>query len=456
MSARDLSRAEVLSRVKRKELKLREAAEVLGLSYRHTRRVYGRYRAAGARGLVHAGRGRRSPRAKPEALRQRVLELMREHYGGPVGRRLGPKLASEHLEAEHGLEVAPETLRRWMLAEGLWSRRRKRRQHRARRERKRHFGELVQMDGSFHRWVEERGGEACLMDMNDDATGITLGRFEAQETTWAAADLLRRWVERYGVPQALYTDWKNVYVRRATPREQLRGEEPLTQFGAMCARLGIQIIAASSPQAKGRIERGHGTHQDRLVKKMRLRGIGDYAAANAYLDAAYWEEHNRRFGRAAAAAADYHRCLPRGINLDEVFSLREERTLSQDWVVRYHARLLQVAAGQRVQPRQKVVVEERRSGELRLLAGGRDLSWNEIAFLPAQAVKPRLPRQPPIRRKMARGAAWRRMSDQWVRLAQLRQEATVADRARRSSRSAASTAGTVAASPPGKGTFLTS
>jgi hypothetical protein len=390
MSGKEINRAEVLSRVKRRDLKLVEAAELLRLSYRQTRRVYRRYLAAGVRGLVHAGRGRRGPRARPEELRQRIVELVRGRYGGPPGRRLGPKLASELLEQEHGLAIAPETLRRWMLAEGLWSRRRASRKHRARRERKRHFGELVQMDGSFHHWLEDRAGVGCLMDMNDDATGTTQGRFEAEETTWAAADLLRRWVERYGIPRALYTDYKNVYVRRATTREQLDGEAPRTQFGQMCARLGTEIIPASSPQAKGRIERGHGTHQDRLVKKMRLRGIGDYATANAYLEADYWAEHNRRFGREAASAGDYHRRVPRGMNLDEVFSLREERVLSQDWVVRYANRSLQVSPGQRVRPGQRITVEEQRSGKVRLLACGRELRWHEIA-------PPLRPAAPPTR-----------------------------------------------------------
>ena len=149
-----------------------------------------------------------------------------------------------------------ETLRRWMLAEGLWSRQRKRKKHCQRRERKSHFGELVQLDGSFHDWLEERGPRGCLMDMVDDATSRTLARLGKEETIWAAVGVLRAWIEKYGVPRALYTDWKNVYKRKATPAEQLRGEVPVTQFGRMCQKLGIRIIAASSPQAKGRVERG--------------------------------------------------------------------------------------------------------------------------------------------------------------------------------------------------------
>ena len=171
-----------------------------------------------------------------------------------------------------------------MLGAGLWSRQRKRKKHCQRRERKAHFGELVQLDGSFHDWLEGRGPRGCLMNMVDDATSATQARLGKEETIWAAAGVLRAWIEKYGVPRALYTDWKNLYKRKATPAEQLRGEVPATQFGRMCQRLGIRIIAASSPQAKGRVERIHGVHQDRLIKKLRRKKIDSYEAANQYLE----------------------------------------------------------------------------------------------------------------------------------------------------------------------------
>jgi hypothetical protein len=142
--------------------------------------------------------------------RNKVLRLVREKYGGPVGERFGPTLAAEHLDAEDGLKVNIETLRQWMLVANLWSRARRRRQHRRRRESKEHFGELVQMDGSFHPWLEERGPEGCLIDMVDDATNTTLARMGEEETIWAVADTLRAWIERHGVPLALYVDWKNL------------------------------------------------------------------------------------------------------------------------------------------------------------------------------------------------------------------------------------------------------
>ena len=195
-------------------------------------------------------------------------------------------------------------------------------------ERKAHFGELVQLDGSFHWWYEARGPRGCLMNLVDDATGRTLARLGDEETIWAAADVLRRWIERYGVPLALYTDWKNVYVRVPNAEEQVTGAVPLTQFGRMCASLGIEIIAANSPQAKGRVERNHGTHQDRLVKKLRRLGIADATAANAFLETTYLPEHNARFAQAPASTDDFHRRTPSRGTLDRVLQLEETRVLS--------------------------------------------------------------------------------------------------------------------------------
>ena len=239
MSKRELGRVEELARVRGKELRVVDAAALLGVSYRQGKRLWQRYREEGAAGLKPRSAGRRSNRAYGEKLRGKILGRVRRKYGGAVGERFGPTLA-----AEDGLQLDAETLRRWMLAEGLWSRERRRRRHRRRRERQERFGEMVQMDGSFHLWLEERGAKGGLMDLVDDATNTTLARLGQEETIWAAADALRAWIECYGVPRALDVDWKNIYQRGATPRERLRREEPITQFGGMCAKLGIAVMAA--------------------------------------------------------------------------------------------------------------------------------------------------------------------------------------------------------------------
>jgi transposase len=344
MSKRELGRVEVLARVGSKQLRVLDAGRLLGVSYRQAKRLWKRYREEGAAGLKHRSTGRSSNRAYDEKFRQKVLRRVREEYGGAVGERFGPRLAAEHLGLEDGLKIHAETLRRWMLAEGLWSRERKRRRHLLRRERKEHFGEMVQMDGSFHAWLEERGPQGCLIDLVDDATSTTWAQLGEQETIWAVVDALRAWMERYGVPLAVYVDWKNLYKRPATVKEQLRGEEPVTQFGRMCAKLGIEVIAANSPQAKGRVERQHGTHQDQLVKKLRRKEIASHEAANVYLRNEYLAEHNRRFARAAAKAEDYHRRAPRAAELDRIFCLEQERTISNDGVVRYQNRWFQLGA----------------------------------------------------------------------------------------------------------------
>jgi len=379
MSGKELRRGEVLSRVKRGDLKLSEAAQLLEVSYRQAKRLLRRYRGGGAKALVHGNVGRPSNRVNEER-REQALRLIRERYGGEPHERFGPTLASEHLASDHGIEVPRETLRRWMLAAGLWSRERKRKPHRTRRQRRAHFGELIQLDGSHHDWLEGRGPAACLMNFVDDATGRALCRFSDQETTWAAADLLQTWVLEHGIPAALYCDWKSVYQRRPTAREQIEGSEPETQFGRMCRKLGIRIIPASSPQAKGRVERHHGTHQDRLIKKMRLQGIADYEAANRYLDERYLEEHNTKFGRAAAAGADFHRRLPKSLELKWVFCLEAPRVVSNDWVVRFENRFLQLRPrrNQGLGAGAQVTVEQARDGELRVLFAGQPIRFVEI------------------------------------------------------------------------------
>jgi len=380
MSTRELKRVGVLARVKAATLSLRSAAALMEVSYRQAKRLYRRYRQHGAAGLKHRSAGRASNRTTSARKRRQVLALVREKYGGPVDERFGPTLAAEHLASEDGLTVDHETLRRWMLAAGLWSRARKRSPHRRRRERQAHFGELVQMDGSFHPWFEARAPGSCLLTLVDDATGRTLGRFGAQETIWAAVGVLRAWIERYGIPRALYTDWKNVYVRVPNAEERLTGAAPLTQFGRMCARLGIRIIPASSPQAKGRIERNHGTQQDRLVKKLRRKGIADIDAANTFLEAAYWADHNARFAQAPASSDDFHVARPRGLRLDTVFRLEEKRTVSNDWVVRYHNRLLQLERQSGQAPaRSTVLLYEDAEGRIEIRYRGRVLRWTEIA-----------------------------------------------------------------------------
>ena len=435
MSDRELGRAAVLRRLVAAELSLREATPLLGVSYRQAKRLLARYRATGRKGLVHGNVGRRSNRAPPEPHRAQVLALVQQHYGGPAargpGQRLGPTLAAEHLWTDHGVLVPVSTLTRWMRGAGLWSRVRRARPQHQRRERKAHLGELVQLDGSFHDWFEGRGPRACVMTMVDDATGRTLLRFGAEETTWAAAGVLQAWITTYGVPGALYTDWKTVYLRAPTTNELARGEAPLTQFGRMCLKLGIQLIGAGSPQAKGRVERGHGTHQDRLIKKLRLRGIADCAAANAYVAPAYLAAHNARFAIAPASPVDHHRPRRHQRWADaDVFCLETPRVVGNDHVVQYGGRGLQLDPGVRgrVPRRSRVLVRETEDGTLRVVHVAPDGRERVLAWTPAAArTEPRTPAPvpplpPPTRARVipAPDHPWRQQQARWIEQGRVR------------------------------------
>ncbi len=410
MSSGELERVEVMGRVGSGELKLSDAAVMLELSYRQTKRLWRRFRQVGRKGLKHGNAGRPSNRSKPLKLRRRALNLIKKKYSGSEKERFGPTLAAEHLAEEDGIVLDHETLRLWMLEEGLWSRQRKRKKHCQRRERKWHFGELVQLDGSFHDWFEGRGPRGCLMNMVDDATSATQARLGKEETIWAAAGVLRGWIRKYGVPRALYTDWKNVYKRKATPGELLRGEVPVTQFGRMCQKLSIRIIAASSPQAKGRVERNHGTHQDRMIKKLRRKKIDSYAAANQYLEQEYLPEHNRRFARPAARTEDYHGRKPSGRELRQIFRLETERSISNDWVIRHEGRCLQLQPGQRrYGPTQsKALVCEWEDGTMEVYYRGERIAFSEFKEPIRKSAQP-LPPNPRaiVVRKAKKDHPWR-------------------------------------------------
>jgi Integrase core domain. len=384
MSDVELTRVAVCARVVSGEFTLLEASVRLGLSYRHTKRLVRRYRRRGAAGLVHGSVGRSSNRSRPlREIRDRTLDLIRKYYGGSEDERFGPTLAAEHLSSEHGLDVCVETLRLWMLEDGLWSRSRKRKPYRQRRERMGHFGELVQVDGSFHRWLEDRGPVGCLVTCIDDSRGVVLARFADGETTWSVAEVLELWLGRHGIPRAIYADRGGVFFPTFTRRAKESGKLPgVSQFGRMCKQLGIRLIAARSPQAKGRVERSHGTHQDRLVKKLRRAGISTYAEANVFLEH-YLAEHNERFSVPSREEADFHLPLSSleengSLDLSRVFSIHSERTVSLDSVVCYNHRRLQLARSTRTVAGQKVRVEESRDGTIRIFTSGIELKWAEI------------------------------------------------------------------------------
>jgi transposase len=340
-----------------------EAARLLGLSARQVRRLQRRLQAEGDAGLVHRLRGRPSNRRLDPGLRRRALAAFRRRC-----RDFGPTLASEKL-AELGLPVSADTLRRWLLQEGLWQRRR--------RPRRACFGELVQMDASVHDWTEGRGAPMVLVTMIDDATGRLEAGFFAAGTVEAHLELLGRWLLKYGRPVALYTDRHSIF----EPQEKGQAlADGLTQFGRALQELGIELIRANSPQAKGRVERSFGTAQDRWVKEMRLAGVRALAQANALLRGRLLPEHNRRFTVAPQQPRDAHRPLGPRHNLAAILSIQQWPVVSNDYVVRFQNRFYQlhkpVWPGQRGG---RVVIELRLDGTMAIRFKGHYLNFEEIA-----------------------------------------------------------------------------
>jgi hypothetical protein len=372
MSQRERDTLRVMRGVVAGERTQAEAARLLKKSVRQVRRMQRKLEAKGDGAFVHGLRGRPSNHRYEPSLRQRVLKAYRKTYVD-----FGPTLASEKLAVE-GMEVGVETLRRWLLAEGLWERKRRRDPHRTRRPRRSCFGELVQMDASVHDWLEGRGETLVLITMIDDATSRVLAKFYRHGTVEAHMDLLGDWLRKYGRPHALYTDRHSIF----EPHEKgqpLADPDAKTQFGRALDELDIELIRAHSPQAKGRVERSFGTAQDRWVKELRLAKAKTCEQANAVLEKLV-PEHNRKFAKVAAKPTDAHRRLGPGHRLESILSIQCERVVSNDYVVRYanrHFQLLKpIYPGLRGA---RVVIEERLDGSRVIRFGKHVLNYEELS-----------------------------------------------------------------------------
>jgi hypothetical protein len=331
MSERELARLRVLIDLSDDRLTVEAAGTLLGLGRRQVYRLRRAFAAEGPTAVVSRKRGRAGNHRRGETFRQTVLSLVRAHY-----RDFGPTLAVEKLSERHGLRLGVETLRQWMIADGLWVDRRHRlpSPHQPRRRRE-CLGELVQIDGSEHAWFEDRGPTCTLLAFVDDATSrLMVLRFVASESAFDYFRATRAYLETHGKPVAFYSDKHNIF--RVNNGE---GGERVTQFGRALAALNIDIICANSPQAKGRVERAFGTLQDRLVKEMRLAGIGSIEAANAWLPG-FMANYNARFGRIPANTKDLHRKLRAADNLDEILAWREERTVTHNLTLHYDRMML--------------------------------------------------------------------------------------------------------------------
>src|SRR6266404_4945028 len=328
MSDGELRRLEVLRDVDRGGLPVGAAAQLLERSERQVWRLLKAFRAEGAPGLISKKRGRPSNRKTSDAIRSAVLWIMRQNYAD-----FGPTLAAEKLAGEHGFSFSSETLRKWMIADGLWLDRKQRRKHvHQPRHRRDCVGELVQIDGCEHWWFEDRGPQCTLLVFIDDATSRLMQlHFVESESTFSYFHATRAYLEAWGKPVAFYSDKHGVF--RVNHPGALGGDG-MTQFGRALDALNIDIICANSSQAKGRVERAHKTLQDRLVKELRLAGVRTLAEGNALLPA-FMADYNARFAKPPANSKDLHRPLRAGDDLEDAFAWKEERTLSQALTLQY-------------------------------------------------------------------------------------------------------------------------
>jgi hypothetical protein len=381
MSQRERDLLKVMGPVLEGQRTQGEAARLAGMSVRHIRRVQCKLKKKGDAALVHGLRGKPSNRRFKAAFRRKVVAAYRQQFAG-----FGPTFACEKL-LELELAVSPDTLRRWLIEEGLWQRQRRREPHRSRRPRRACFGELVQMDASIHDWLEGRGEDLVLVSMIDDATGRVLARFYHEGTVEAHMDLLGRWLRRSGRPLALYTDRHSIF----EPQDKGRAlPDAVTQFGRALRDLNIELIRARSPQAKGRVERSFGTAQDRWGKELRLAGVRTLDEANAVLERVL-PDHNRRFARSALDSSDAHRTLGSGFNLAAILSLQEQRVVSNDYTIRFHNRFYQLLPP--IYPGERggrVTIETRLDGTLAIRFQKHYLKCQEMAasLLGGSAPKP--------------------------------------------------------------------
>ena len=396
MSARDRDRLQVLHEVGKGQLTQQEAGEQLGVTERWVRKLVARMRQEGDGGILHRLRGRASNRKIPEKTRQKAVKLVQGKYRG-----FGPTLASEYLAEREGITVSKETLRQWLLEAGVWKRKQRRVEEvHEWRPRRSCRGELVQWDTSEHDWLEGRGEKLYLIAMIDDASSRLLARFVQHDSTAENLRVLRTYLQRWGRPVAFYTDKAGLFQvhRPASREEQLAGEEARTQIGRALEELGIERIAAHSPQAKGRVERCFGTLQDRLVKGLRVAGARTREEANAYLEGEFLPEWEQRFTVEPRNPSDAHRRLQREHNLAAILSQVESRVVANDYTLRFQGQSYRVAregitAGLRGS---RVRVERRLDGTMAVRFRGRYLA---IARCEAKAETETSPRARPEKPK---------------------------------------------------------
>jgi len=387
MTREEIQRYQIIRKVLERQINQQEASGFLKISDRQVRRIIKRVRLEGESGVVHRSRGRRGNRSIKASFKERVLKLYRSCYED-----FGPTLASEKLLERDKLKVNDETLRLWLIREALWQVKARRvRKSLTWRERKAHFGEMVQMDGSHHDWLEQRGPELVLMGYIDDATGRFYGKFYGYEGTFPAMDSLKGYISQQGIPKSIYLDRHSTYKinKKESYRDwPFRDKQELTQFGRACQQLGIELIYANSPQAKGRVERVFETLQDRLTKELRLAKAAGCKEANIILER-YLDGFNNKFQVSAKRKGDLHRPVDKRIKLDDILSVQTQRALRNDRTVLHNNSWYQILNRTRAKD---VTVCDYLNGRVFIKNGNNRLEYKTIPG-PIVRIKPKILKQ---------------------------------------------------------------
>lgn len=399
MSKKEAGYVEVLQKVIAGSISRKEAAKTLSVTTRHLRRLEKRFQKEGMVGLVHRNRGKRSNRKIPEEKKTAILKLLRDTYAD-----FGPTFASEKLKEDHDLDYDPKTIRSLMIEAGLWkSKGRKKEAHRSWRERRACLGDLIQYDGSYEHWFEDRGPKSCLLASINDATGrVTQAFFAEHEGTEPTFAFWRSYLETHGKPHSIYVDKFSTY----SMNHKLAKEngDTLTQFGRAMRECGVEIILANSPQAKGRVERLFKTLQDRLIKELRLKGISTPEEANRFLEKTFLPAFNARFAVVPRESADLHvRLTKKERNaLPAIFSRQCDRIVRNDFTLAYKNEWYQLSEEQSVTvfKGDAVTIEERQDDTIRFRLHGKYLRSSRLPARPLKvkvtpvSLSPRSPHRP--------------------------------------------------------------
>lgn len=371
----DEKRFQIINKVINKVITQKEASECLDMSERQVRRLIKQVKENGLQGIIHKSKNKPSVKKTQNEIKQRIINLKTNKYID-----FKPTFFTEKLKNNEGIIISTETVRKILIEAGLHQNKKAKQKHRQYRERRSCFGELIQLDGSYHNWLGEE--KSWLIGYIDDATNISYLRFTDSESTIAVMEVTKKYIEKYGCPIAFYVDRDSIYktTREQNIEEQLKDDLPMTQFTRAMDELGIKVICANSPQAKGRVERSFKTHQDRLVKELKLKGITTIEKANEFLEVEYISYHNQKFSIEPKNKEDMHVKITINDNLDAILSVQNKRSIYNDFTIRYNGRVFQILKEQKINvlTKNKVLIEERLDESIHIRYKKEYLNFKEI------------------------------------------------------------------------------